>query len=273
MRLIAILREYLMRENRLKRLWAEDRAALGGWLMIPSSLSAEYLAHAGLDWLCIDTQHGSIDYQVAVTMLQAISTTETVPIVRVAWNEPGIIMKSLDAGAYGVIVPMVNSRREAEAAVAACRYAPQGIRSYGPGRAVLYAGRDYAANANETLLCICMIETREAIANADEIIATPGLDAIYIGPSDLSISLGLTPSYDQAAPEFVAAIERVLECCKRHGVIAGVHAGTPEVARKRIGQGFRFVQMCDDAGSLVRGAAAAVAEMRSSAEAAPETAA
>src|SRR5450759_1465354 len=117
MRLIAILREYLMRENRLKGLWADDHAALGGWLTIPSSLSAEYLAHAGLDWLCIDMQHGSIDYQVAVTMLQAISTTETVPIVRVPWNEPGIIMKSLDAGAYGVIVPMVNSRREADAAV------------------------------------------------------------------------------------------------------------------------------------------------------------
>jgi 4-hydroxy-2-oxoheptanedioate aldolase len=273
MRLIATLREYLMRENRLKRLWQEDRAALGGWLTIPSSLSAEYLAHAGLDWLCIDTQHGSIDYQVAVTMLQAISTTDTVPIVRVPWNEPGTIMKTLDAGAYGVIVPMVNSRREAEAAVAACRYAPQGIRSYGPGRAVLYAGRDYAANANETVLAICMIETREAIEHADEIIATPGLDAIYVGPSDLSISMGLTPSYDQEAPEFVAAIERVLECCKRHGVIAGVHAGTPEVARKRIGQGFRFVQMCDDAGSLARGAAAALAAMRSSAKVTPETAA
>src|SRR5450759_306497 len=227
-----------MRPNRVKQLWQEGKPAVGGWLSIPSSVSAEIMAHQGFDWLCIDLQHGLIDYQVAVTMLQAISTTETMPIVRVPWNEPGIIMKSLDAGAYGVIVPMVNSRREADAAVAACRYAPQGIRSYGPGRAVLYAGRDYAANANETVLCLCMIETREAIANADEIIATPGLDAIYIGPSDLSISLGLTPSYDQDAPEFVAAIERVLECCKRHGVIAGVHAGTPEVARKRIEQGF-----------------------------------
>jgi 4-hydroxy-2-oxoheptanedioate aldolase len=263
----------VVRENRLKRLWAEDRAALGGWLTIPASLSAEYLAHAGLDWLCIDMQHGSIDYQVGVTMLQAISTTETVPIVRVPWNDPGIIMKSLDAGAYGVIVPMVNSRHEAQAAVAACRYAPQGIRSYGPGRAVLYAGRDYAAKANETVLCICMIETREAIAQADEIISTPGLDAVYVGPSDLSVSLGLAPSYDQGAPEFVAAIERVVECCKRHGVTAGVHAGTPEVALKRIGQGFRFVQMCDDAGSLVRSAAAALSELRAAAGAAPETAA
>jgi 4-hydroxy-2-oxoheptanedioate aldolase len=262
-----------MRENRLKRLWEEGRSALGGWLTIPSSVSAEYLAHSGVDWLCVDMQHGMIDYQVGVTMLQAISTTETVPIVRVPWNEPGIIMKSLDAGAYGVIVPMVNSRAEAEAAVGACRYAPQGYRSYGPGRAVLYAGRDYAANANETVLCICMIETREAIERAEDIISTPGLDAIYVGPSDLSVSLGLLPASDQTAPEFVSAIERVVECCRRHNVIAGVHSGTPEVAKKRIGQGFRFVQMCDDAGSMSRGAAAAVAEMRSSAKAAPETAA
>jgi 4-hydroxy-2-oxoheptanedioate aldolase len=261
-----------MRENRLKQMWKDDRAALGGWLVIPSSVSAEFMAHTGVDWACVDLQHGQIDYQVGVTMLQAISTTETVPIVRVPWNEPGIIMKCLDAGAYGVIVPMVNSRAEAEAAVGACRYAPQGYRSYGPGRAVLYAGRDYAANANETVLCICMIETREAIENAEEIISTPGLDAIYIGPSDLSVSLGLQPAYDQTAPEFTSAIERVLEVCRQHRVIAGVHAGTPEVAKKRIEQGFRFVQMCDDAGSLARGAAAAVMEMRAG-KGAPETAA
>src|SRR5690349_2639945 len=126
-----------MRENRLKAMWREGRPALGGWLVLPSSVSAEYMAHTGVDWLCVDMQHGSIDYSTGVPMLQAISTTEVVPIVRVPWNEPGIIMKSLDAGAYGVIVPMVNSRAEAEAAAGACRYAPRGYRSYGPGRAVL----------------------------------------------------------------------------------------------------------------------------------------
>jgi 4-hydroxy-2-oxoheptanedioate aldolase len=262
-----------MRANRLKALFQEDRPALGGWLVLPSSISAEFMAHSGVDWACVDMQHGSIDYQVGVTMLQAISTTETAPIVRVPWNEPGIIMKVLDAGAYGVIIPMVNNRAQAEAAAGACRYAPQGYRSYGPGRAVLYAGWDYAANANETVLCICMIETREAIANAEEIISTPGVDAVYIGPSDLSVSMGLPPASDQSAPEFTSAIEKVVECCRRHGVIAGVHSGTPEVAKKRIEQGFRLVQMCDDAGTLARGVAAAVAEMRAGARSAPETAA
>ena len=251
-----------MRENRLKKLWAEDKPALGGWMVLPSNISAEYLAHAGFDWLCVDMQHGSIDYQVMLSMLQAISTTDTAPIVRVPWNEPGIIMKTLDAGAYGVIIPMINSRAEAEAAVLACRYAPEGSRSYGPGRAVLYAGPDYFANANKTVLCICMIETREAIERAEEIISTPGLDAIYIGPSDLSVSLGLPPSYDQTAPEFTSAVEKVVATCKKQGVIAGAHCGTPAVAKKRIEQGFRFVQMADDAGSLVRSAMAALGEMR-----------
>ncbi len=251
-----------MRENRLKELWAEDRPALGGWLGIPSSTSAEMMAHAGFDWLCIDMQHGAIDYQVAVTMLQAISTTDTVPIVRVPWNEPGIIMKVLDAGAYGVIIPMVNSRAEAEAAVAACRYAPDGVRSYGPARAVLYAGPDYFGRANETVLCIPMIETREAVANVDEIVGTPGVDAAFIGPSDLSVSLGLPPQYDQDAAEFVEAIAGVEAACKKHGVIAGVFGGSADVAKKRIEQGFRLVEVADDGRTMLVGAAAALAQLR-----------
>lgn len=262
-----------MRENRLKQLWAEDKAALGGWMVLPSNISAEYMARAGFDWLCVDMQHGSIDYQVALGMLQAISTTDTVPIVRVPWNEPGIIMKTLDAGAYGVIVPMVNSRAEAEAAIGACRYAPDGYRSYGPGRVVLYAGPDYFPNANRTVLCICMIETREAVENCEEIISTPGLDAIYIGPSDLSVSLGLPPSSDQTDAVFTGALDKVLAACKKYGVIAGAHCGTTDVAKKRIAQGFRFVQVADDAGALLRSSMASLAAMGERGGGAPETAA
>jgi 4-hydroxy-2-oxoheptanedioate aldolase len=242
-------------------MWASGRAALGGWLTVPSGISAEIFAQSGFDWVCVDMQHGIIDYQAAVTMLQAISTGDSVPIVRVPWNEPGIIMKSLDAGAYGVIVPMVNSRAEAEAAVAACRYAPQGIRSYGPARAALYAGRDYFNHANDTVLCICMIETREAIEHVDEILSVPGIDAAYVGPSDLAVSLGL-PQSDNPAPEFGAALDALLVACQEYGVVPGIHAGLPEVAQKRIEQGFRFVEMCDDAGLLARGAASALSEVR-----------
>jgi 4-hydroxy-2-oxoheptanedioate aldolase len=190
----------------------------------------------------------------------------------VPWNEPGIIGKTLDAGAYGVIIPMVNTRAEAEAAVAACRYAPQGHRSYGPGRAVLYAGMDYFPKANDTVLCICMIETKQAIANLDEIISVPGIDAVYVGPSDLSVSLGFPPNYDNPAPEFQQAIDAILAACKKYNVVPGVHAGNPTIAAKRIEQGFRFVQMCDDVGAMARGAAEAVGALRS-ARSAPETAA
>ncbi|MGH2400216.1 MAG: HpcH/HpaI aldolase family protein, partial [bacterium] len=251
-----------MRENRVKRMWEASQPELGGWLTVPSSFSAEIFAHAGFDWINVDMQHGVVDYQMAVTMLQAISTTETVPFVRVPWNEPGIIMKSLDAGAYGVIIPMVNSRAEAEAAVAACRYAPRGVRSYGPIRAAMYAGRDYFAHADEEIACIAMVETKEALANLDEVLSVPGLDAVYIGPSDLSVSLGLAPAYDQDERVFTEAIDRVLSGCRQHGVVPGIHAGGPAVARKRVEQGFLMIEMCDDAGSLARSAAADLKTVR-----------
>jgi 4-hydroxy-2-oxoheptanedioate aldolase len=251
-----------MRENRLKRMWQRGEAALGGWLLVPSSSSAEIFAHAGFDWLCIDMQHGLIGYQVALTMLQAISTTDTVPIIRVPWNEPGVIMKALDSGAFGVIVPMVNSRAEAEAAVSACRYAPRGRRSYGPGRAVLYAGRDYFRSADDEVLCIVMIETRQAVESLDEILGVPGVDALYQGPADLSVSLGLPPAPDHEEAEFAQAVERIIEACRRHNVTPGAHAGNPNTARKRVAQGFLMVEMCDDAGALARTAASDLAAVR-----------
>lgn len=241
-----------MRENRLKGLWEQGQPALGGWLTVPSSFTAELFAHAGFDWVCVDMQHGLIDYQTGVEMLQALSTTDVTPVVRVPWNEPGIIMKSLDAGAYGVIVPMVNSRAEAEVAVAACRYAPEGIRSYGPVRANVYGGRDYFANANETVLCIVMIETRQAIDSVDEIVGTPGVDVAYIGPADLSVSLGYPPGPYHEDAGYAGAVQKVVDACERHGVIAGFHGGNPENARARIEQGFLFVEVASDAEAMMR---------------------
>jgi 4-hydroxy-2-oxoheptanedioate aldolase len=241
-----------MRENRLKRLWEEGQPALGGWLTVPSSFSAELFGHAGFDWVCVDMQHGLIDYQVGVTMLQALSTTDVVPIVRVPWNEPGIIMKALDAGAYGVIVPMVNSRAEAEAAVGACRYAPDGYRSHGPVRAAVYSGRDYSSKANEEMLCIVMIETREGVENVEEIVSVPGVDVAYIGPADLSVSMGYPPAPYHEEAEYAGAVQKVVDACRKHRVIAGFHGGNPANARARIEQGFRFVEVCADAEALMR---------------------
>ncbi len=171
-------------------------------------------------------------------------------------------MKALDAGAYGVIIPMVNSRAEAEAAVGASRYAPRGHRSYGPSRAALYAGHDYFPHADETVLAIVMIETVEALEHLDEILSVPGIDACYVGPADLSVSLGLPPRPDHEGGPFTEAIERIAAACKKHGVVPGAHAGTPAVARKRIAQGFRFLEVCADADAMARSAVADLQELR-----------
>jgi 4-hydroxy-2-oxoheptanedioate aldolase len=246
-----------MRPNGLRECWAGDRAALGAWLTIGSGFSAEIMAHAGFDWACVDMQHGVIDYQQMVVMLQAMSGTPVTPLVRVPWNEPGIIGKSLDAGARGVIIPMVNSPAEAERAVAACRYAPVGHRSYGPLRANYSAGPEYYENANADVLCIVMIETREAVARVDDILSVPGIDAVYIGPADLSITLGLSPAPDHDEAVFADAITRVVTACKAHGVVPGI-AGNQKTAPKRVAQGFRLVEVASDARLLGIGAGEAL---------------
>lgn len=253
-----------MRQNSLRSIWAEQGAALGGWLTVPSSVSAEVMAHCGFDWVCIDMQHGLIGYSEMVHMLQGISSTATVPLVRVPWNEPGIIGKCLDAGAWGIIVPMVNSRAEASAAVSACRYAPSGARSYGPLRANYYAGSDYFARANHEVICIVMVETQIAVENVDDIVSTPGVDAVYVGPADLSITLGLPPGPDQNDQRFTDALERVIDACRRHNVIPGI-AGNPQTAIKRLAQGFRLVEVASDMRLLGLGARDALEQVRPSA--------
>jgi len=242
-----------MRTNTVKQAWKQGKGTVGAWLSVPSAYSAEVMAHQGFDWLCVDMQHGVNDYKDAVAMMTAISTTETIPFVRVPWNDPSVIMKVLDAGAYGVVVPLINTRADAEAAVAACRYPPQGIRSNGANRAMLYAGADYVQYANEEIACIPMIETKQAIENLDDILSVPGVDAIYIGPSDLSFALGLPPRMDNEDPLHVATVDRILQACKRHGVAAGSHTGGPRFSRRFLDMGFQMVTLTSDSQSMVRG--------------------
>ncbi len=230
--------------------------------MIPSSFSAESMAHQGWDSLTIDLQHGMIDYQAMIPMLQAISGTEAVPLVRVPWLEPGILMKTLDAGAYGVICPMVNTREEAQKLVAYTHYAPGGTRSFGPARALLYAGADYAQHANATIVTFAMIETAQALDNLDDILSVEGLDAIYIGPSDLSLSLGCAPALDDLDPKVAQAVDHILARAKAHGVVAGIHNASPQAALRRIAKGFQFVTVSSDAQLMAAGAQAVVASMR-----------
>jgi 4-hydroxy-2-oxoheptanedioate aldolase len=251
-----------MRPNRLRTLWQSGGAAVNGWLAIPNSFSAETMAHQGWDSLTIDLQHGVVDYPAMVTMLQAISTTPTVPIVRVPWLEPGILMKALDAGAYGVICPMINSREDAQKLVAYTHYAPRGTRSFGPVRALLYGGADYPQHANDTIITFAMIETAAALDNLDAILSVEGLDAIYIGPSDLSLALGCRPVFDDVDPPVAQAIDHILARAKAHGVVAGIHNGTPDVALARIAKGFQFTTVSSDARLIAAGAQQVIAKMR-----------
>ena len=244
-----------MRKNKLKELFKKNIPIINTWLAIPSSFSAEVMANQGWDSVTIDMQHGLIDYSNAVNMLQAISTTNTMPLARVNWNEPGQIMKILDAGSYGVICPMVSNRKEAENFVQACQYPPKGYRSFGPIRASIYGGSDYAKNANEEILKLAMIETKEALEKLDEILDTPNLDGVYIGPADLSLAVGEEPGFDR--PENTKAykeILRILESAKKRNLLAGLHNGTAEYANKMIKKGFNLVTVGSDSRYITSGA-------------------
>lgn len=228
----------------LREQWAAGSTTLGVWLTIPSTVSAEVAARAKYDYVCLDTQHGAIDYQTSVAMAQAILLGGGHPIARVPWNEPGIIGKTLDAGIEGVIVPMVNTVAEAEAVVHASRYPPLGTRSYGPVMAGLRRP-DHHGWSSEGIAVIPMIETVEAMRNLDAILAVPGLDAIYVGPADLSASLGLKPQNNDGEKLFDEALVTISAACQRAGVVPGIHTTAPLVER-RIEQGYRMITVTSD---------------------------
>lgn len=235
-----------MRPNKIQQAWADGRAAVNVFLTIPSSFPAEIMASLDWDAITVDMQHGVTDYQSALHMMQAAARYDPSPMVRVPWNDPAIIMKSLDAGAYGVICPMINTRNECERFVGACRYAPAGYRSTGPVRASFYAGADYHDHADTTVLTFAMIETQEAVDNLDAICTVPGLDAVYIGPSDLSVSIGKGPGGDQRDPEVMERIDATLEATKRHGIKAGIHTMTAAYAAEMVAKGFDLVTLSSD---------------------------
>ena len=239
-----------MRENPLRSAFDRGAAVLNGWLHIPSSVSAEAMAHAGFDSLTVDLQHGPIGFESALGMLQAISTTATVPMARVPWNDPAAIMRVLDAGAYGVICPLVDDREACERFVAACRYPPAGIRSWGPTRARLYARGYAAAQADRLVVTIAMIETAEALENLKEIVSTPGLDAVYVGPADLGLSLGREPGEFFADESAEGVLGAVVHACRDSGVAPGIHTSDLDQARRALSLGYRFVTVASDLGYL-----------------------
>jgi 4-hydroxy-2-oxoheptanedioate aldolase len=243
-----------MPKNPLKAAWAEGRTAFGLWSVVPGSVGAEILAEAGVDYVCVDQQHGVIDYDSMVPMFQAIRGGGAAPITRVLSNDPFLIMKALDAGAWAVIVPLVNSAEEAARAVSACRYPPRGMRSFGPVRAANVIGSRDPEELGGEVVCLVMVETREALERVEEIAATPGLDGIYVGPSDLALSLGLPPTLEVAEDEHADAVRRISEACHERGIAAGIHSPSGDWARRHAEAGFDLVTVATDA-PLLRGAA------------------
>jgi 4-hydroxy-2-oxoheptanedioate aldolase len=241
-------------KNPLKVAWAEGRTAFGLWSVLPGPFGAEILSETGADYVCVDQQHGAIGYDAMVPMFQAIRAGGAAPITRVLSGDPFLIMKALDAGAWAVIVPLVNSAEDAARAVSACRYPPRGARSFGPVRAATVIGSRDPEELGGEVLCLVMVETREALERVDEIAATPGVDGIYIGPSDLALSLGLPPTLEVTEDEHVEAVRRIREACHEHGIAAGIHCPSSDWARRHAEAGFDMLTVATDA-PLLREAA------------------
>ena len=254
-----------MTRNTIRRLWNEGKPVLNGWLSIGNPFTAEIMAAQGYDALTIDQQHGFLGYDALAPMLQAMRAAPVAPMVRVPWLQPGDIMKALDGGALGIICPMINTRDEAERFVSCMRYPPHGQRSMGPTRAVFAHGGDYGKWADEEVIALSMIETADGMKNLADIVTTPGLDGVYIGPADLT--LGLTgrkypTGFDREEPEMVEAIKEILARAHEAGIRAALHCGTSAYAAKAIGWGFDLVTLLNDVRLLAGAAKASVDQAR-----------
>jgi len=235
---------------------------VAGGVNLDSAYAAELIAHAGFDAVIVDLQHAPLDPKGMLAVLQAIAATPATPIVRVSWNHPPLVMQALDAGALGVIVPMVNTRADCEAFVRSCLYAPAGERSWGPVRGLLYGGPDYFETANASILPLIQIETAQAVDRIDDILSVPGLGGIYLGPTDLAITLGLHPQRDLLHPRLHEAIASVLAACRRHGVLGGLYIPGAEFAHRAIRAGAQLITAGGDVGFIQAGAQASLSEFK-----------
>lgn len=245
-----------MRSNIVKQRLAAGETVVNAWLSIGSSYSAEGAGHSGVHSVTVDLQHGMLGFSEALHMLQAISATPAIPLVRVPDLDPAKIMHLLDAGAYGIICPMISTPEDAAALVAACRYPPFGNRSFGPSRGLLYGGTDYVARANDTVMAIPMIETAEAVERIDDILEVEGIDMIYLGPNDLAFSIEGHVGWPR--PKSEAAIKKVLESARRRNIPVGIFCSDAEDACMRRDQGCGLVTPGNDFAHLTRSMSNAV---------------
>ena len=249
-----------MKKNGVKEAWNNGQTIVNGWSAIANTFSAEIMANSGFDSITLDIQHGLVGYQKVVEMLQAISGYNITPMVRVPWNDPSMVMKCLDAGAYGIICPMVNTKEECEKFVSACRYAPRGNRSFGPVRARIYGGDDYFQHANDTLLNFAMIETSEAVDNLDKILSVDELDAVYVGPSDLAVTMGYVPgAYEKEVED---CISYIAETCKKKNIKTGIHCPDGKTVKERFNMGYDLGTISADAALLTQASKREIADAK-----------
>ena len=248
--------------NKLIEKWKNGQPCINAWLSVPNAFTAEAFGKMGWDSITIDMQHGLNDYHTSISMVQALTNSQSVPFVRVPWNEPSIIMKTLDLGVMGIIAPMINTKQDCENFVSYCKYPPKGKRSFGPIRAQLVHGVDYFDNANSNILCFAMIETEEAVNNLDEILSVPNLTGVYIGPADMSINYGLKPKFDVKENPVYANIKLIAKKSKEYGKIAGIHNGTAKYAKEMIDVGFQLVTISSDFRAMTSGAQNIIDEMK-----------
>jgi 4-hydroxy-2-oxoheptanedioate aldolase len=236
-----------MRPNKLKEMFVSKTPALGGWMGFGSPFAAEVMGFSDVDAVVVDLQHGPIYLDSAVPMLQAISASPAMPMARLSVNQFFEINKLLDAGAYGLICPLVNSHKDAEHFVSACRYPPLGTRSFGPARGVLYGGPDYFEHANDNIVKLAMIETRDGMKNLDSILKVDGLDGVFIGPSDLSLALGLAPSPDFKKDPLKKALAKIYQAARKRKKMVGIFCNTLEFAEETKRLGYDFIVLANDA--------------------------
>jgi len=247
-----------VRANHVKRRLAAGEPSVGTWLSLASAEAAEYVAEIGFDWLTVDAEHNGIDITMQSAMFGAIAATGTAPLVRIPWNTGENIKRVLDNGAWGIVVPMVNSRDEAEAVVSAAKFPPKGNRSIGGNmRTVRWkaTGEEYHRHADDEILIVVQIEHIKGVEAADEILSVPGIDACFIGPNDLAASMGVAIGIplESEHPEMIAAIAEIKAACIRNGVAPGIHTSGAAGIRQRIAEGFQFVAMASELKYLLGG--------------------
>ena len=250
-------------ENRVKRLLKEGKKTAGSWLQMASPISAEIIARAGFDWVIIDLEHGPGDIMTLISQFQAVNGSDTVPIVRVPWNDFVLIKRVLDSGAYGILIPYVNTRKEAEAAVRACKYPPEGIRGIAGSTRAAWFNRNamnYFSRANDEILIIVQIETRMAVENLDEILEVSGVDGLFVGPMDLATNLGHI--YNPAVPEVQSVILSIEEKVKKTDKFLGTISTDWRQAKQLFARGYRLISLMADGNALAAAAAEKVADFR-----------